>query len=119
MPTNFDAEQRGRGGRPCGELRIATRAAYKRAGEAGEALTWRELATVLHARGLMHVDAPSELRMLRRTVCNMVQAGELAPAVTVAVPGSRRAMTAYRLTTAEGAASAAASLGALMAAWVR
>lgn len=116
---NFDAGRRACGGRPCGELRIAARAAYRRAGDAGHALTWRELAAELHALGLLHVDAPSELRMLRRTVCNMVQAGELAPVAAVRVPGSRRAMTAYRLASAGGTDNATASLSSLMASWLR
>lgn len=65
-----------------------------------EPLTWRGAAARLVEAGYLQSIAPGELRLVRRTVENMVRAGELARVGEVAVSGSRRPMVLFSLPVA-------------------
>ncbi len=105
--------------RPAGEVRQALRAWCPVPGAPG---TWRDAAAWL-ARERGAALAPAELRLVRRTLENMVRAGELAPvAERVCVPGVRRRLQAYVWVLEQPAAAgrgadAPGAPGALLAAW--
>lgn len=82
------------GGRPRGDLRRLLVLVF---GQAAEALTWRDAAACLVAGGHLPSVGASELHLIRRTVDNMANAGELQRAHEVRRPGSNRPMTALRL----------------------
>ncbi len=69
--------------RPAGEIREALRTAFAERG----ACTWRDVAPLVPG-----VDAAcrADLALVRRTVVNMVSAGELVPAGYAKVAGSAR-----------------------------
>ena len=104
--------------RPPGEVRQALRAWRPGADAPG---TWRDAAAWL-ARERGAVLGPAELRLVQRTLENMVRAGELAPvAERVSVPGARRRLQAY-VRVLEPAVQgqgvdAPGAPGALLAAW--
>jgi hypothetical protein len=75
--------------RPQGEIRTALRSAFAERGPS----TWAEVLPALP----VNVAAPSEVRMVRRTVENMVQAGELVRAGHHKVAGSRVWRMMYEL----------------------
>ena len=75
-----------------GQVRAALRAHLALAVAAG---TWRDLARALADAGLIDMAAPSEVRLVRRTVVNMVRAGELAAQGEVRRAWSRRPLKVY------------------------
>ena len=81
--------------RPPNEIRQALRSCFPERAER-QTLTWRDALEHLGRLGLVNPAAPSEARLVRRTVENMRSAGELAPAAQVRVQGSRRPMVAYK-----------------------
>lgn len=91
MQCTLPAVQRGR---PRGEIRqtlleVLTDTA---------ALHWRAAAQAMHANA-QHVAvnpaSPADLRLVRKTMCNMARAGELARVGKASVPGSARPMTLF------------------------
>lgn len=103
--------------RPAGEIRAALREAIPLAGH-GHA-TWRDALAMLAQRKLVNPAAPSECRLVRRTVENMRAAGELRAAAPVRVKGSRRPMVAYarNWATEWGQSGQGPSLAQVMTAW--
>lgn len=75
-----------------GQVRAALRAHLALAVAAG---TWRDLAQALADAGLIDMAAPGEVRLVRRTVVNMVRAGELAAQGEVRRAWSRRPLKVY------------------------
>ncbi len=69
--------------RPPGEVREALRAAFAERG----ASTWQEVVPSVAG---MSQHSRADLSLVRRTVCNMVVAGELVPAGHCKVAGSSR-----------------------------
>lgn len=75
--------------RPAGEIREALRAAFAEHGHA----TWREVLPACP----VNAASPAEVMLVRRTVKNMVQAGELLDVGTSRQAGSRIVRTVYEL----------------------
>lgn len=98
------------GGRPRGELRKAIGVAFA---ATGEPMTWQAVATQLVAERLVQSVGASERKLIRRTVENMTQAGELQACGQSREPGCRRPMTLYRLATDPGAGQDAGMWAAL------
>jgi hypothetical protein len=104
--------------RPAGEIRDALR----RHGcfpppEAGSA-TWRDALAELGRLKIVNPQAPSERKLVRQAVENMVQAGEIQKAEPKRVAGSRRPMMGYSATDWRGGSShSGASLVQVLAAW--
>lgn len=85
--------------RPPGEIREALRQVLPAlAGESG-ALTWRDL--VPHVPGV-NPASPADVRLVKKTVENMAQAGELERTGQVRVNGACRPMVTYRPRSAGG-----------------
>ena len=109
--------------RPAGELRQALRSAaplLSRGLRPAQGASYLGLAESLARQGMLSLAAPGEVRLVHRTVKNMVQAGELQRVGEVRVAGKRRKLGLYAATTAQGwdAGAATASPGAaLQAAW--
>lgn len=104
--------------RPAGEIRQALQACYpEKPGQ--QPLTWRHALEQLGRLGLVNPAAPSEARLVRRTVENMRRAGELAPVAQVKVQGSRRPMVAYARTSwvTDWGQSPGAQLAQAMGGW--
>lgn len=80
--------------RPAGEIREALRAAFAEAGHS----TWRDVLPACH----VDTSAPSEVLMVRRTVENMVRAGELVKVGNDRQAGSRIVRTLYELAPRSG-----------------
>lgn len=81
--------------RPAGEIRTALRAAFAERGHA----TWAEVLPACP----VNAQSPAEVRLVRRTVENMVRAGELVPAGTSKPAGSRVWRTLYELAEPDSA----------------
>ena len=82
--------------RPPGEIRSALRSAFAQCGDA----TWREVLPACP----VNVASPAEVMLVRRTVENMVRAGELVNVGTSREAGSRIARTLYELAPPRGGA---------------
>jgi hypothetical protein len=104
--------------RPRAAIRIALVSAAEQIAPMplGPGATWRDLGEQLQRQGLVNLSAPSEARLVRRTVVNMVQAGELARVGDRPVAGSRRPMAAYARRPRSGWMSGASG-SELAAAW--
>lgn len=87
--------------RPAGEIRQALRACFPAQGQG--VATWHDALRALASLGVVNPAAPSEARLVRRTVENMRAAGELRPGPAVAVPGVRRPMRGYARAAAPAA----------------
>ena len=96
--------------RPSGEIRAALRAAWP---EPGAAATWREAIPLAG----VNPRAPSEVRLVRQTVCNMVRAGELEPCGREKLAGEKVWRVTYQRASepAPDVASTDAGLDALQA----
>nr|WP_316642867.1 hypothetical protein [uncultured Roseateles sp.] len=81
------------------------------------AMTWRDAAQALQGQGLVNTQAPGEARLVKKTMENMVQAGQLQRVGSVTVPGSRRQMAAYARPGPWVANTA--SLDGVFRAWIR
>lgn len=81
--------------RPPGEIREALRSAFAVRGHA----TWAEVLPAVP----VNLAAPSEVRLVRRTVENMVQAGELVRSGASKCAGSRVWRAVYELADADDA----------------
>lgn len=115
--------------RPAGEVRQALRDAApvlpQDAAEPTMGSSYLDLAHQLAGRGLLSVDAPAELRLVRQTVKNMVQAGELRRVGSAKQRGTRKALGLYAApcTASTGGWDACATtrgdagLAALQSAW--
>ena len=111
--------------RPAGEVRQALRdAAPVLPGDASAPTlgsSYLDLAKQLAGRGLLSVDAPAELRLVRQTVKNMVQAGELCRVGSAKQRGTRKALGLYAAPSGGWDACATtrgdAGLAALQSAW--
>lgn len=107
--------------RPAGELRLALRSAAP-AMSAGSPVTgasYLDLAAALAQRGMLSLQAPSEVELVHRTMKNMVQAAELRRVGEVRVPGKRRKLGLYAATQGgwDSGASTRSDGSALQAAW--
>ena len=87
--------------RPAGEIRAALRSAFAERGHA----TWREVLPACP----VNAHARSEVMLVRRTVENMVQAGELVRAGAAKTAGSRAWRAVYELAAYDAANEAWAS----------
>ena len=84
--------------RPVGEIRQALRSAAPLAPQDGspvEGASYLGLAEKLAHLGKLSMAAPSEVRLVKQTVKNMVQAGELRRVGEQAVPGLRKKLGLY------------------------
>lgn len=81
--------------RPAGEIREALRSAFAERSSA----TWREVLPSCP----VNLASPAEVMLVRRTVENMVRAGELEQAGKSKAEGSRIWRTMYELTPRGGA----------------
>lgn len=86
--------------RPRGSIRQALQE-HLQAAEQGA--TWHDLALRLGAAGLINTEAPSEMRLVRMTVENMVKAGQAER-----LPGTARRAWARRPLRLYGARAVAA-----------
>lgn len=82
-------------GRPTGEIRQALRAAFAVRGAA----TWREVAPMVPG---ISDRSRADLALVRRTVGNMVNAGELQPVGYGKVAGSQRWHAVYESVHEDG-----------------
>lgn len=109
--------------RPAGELRQALRnAAPPMPADRGLPVTgasYLGLAEALAQRGMLSMQAPSEVQLVHRTVKNMVQAGELRKVGDARVAGKRRKLGLYAATAGgwDAGASTRSDGSALQAAW--
>jgi hypothetical protein len=108
--------------RPRGEIRQALRDAApvldEEARAAAVGVTYLDLACALAGKGVLSLEAPAEVRMVRNTVKNMAKAAELVRTGSARVPGCNRALGLYAVPTA--ADRERASVGAsLQAVWGR
>lgn len=106
--------------RPAGEIRQALRECFPSEGQG--VATWHDALQALGQRRLVNPAAPGERRLVRQTVENMVQAGELRRAAPTRRPGSRRPMMGYtrgNWATEWGGSSShgAAALAQVVTAW--
>lgn len=101
--------------RPVGEIRVALPGCFPMVGE-GRA-TWHAALEALGLRKLVNPAAPGERKLVRRTVENMVQAGELVPVEPVRVDGSRRPAMGYARPAGQMAADPGISLAQVLTAW--
>ncbi len=105
--------------RPAGEIREALRGCFPERGQG--VATWYDALNALGARQLVNPAAPGERKLVRKTVENMVQAGELQKAEPVRVPGSRRPMTGYArgwvTNWGAGSSQGGTELGLVVAGW--
>jgi hypothetical protein len=81
--------------RPAGEIRAALRSAFAELGHA----TWRQVLPACP----VNATAPAEALLVRRTVENMVRAGELVAVGNSRAAGSRIVRTLYELAPRGGA----------------
>lgn len=81
--------------RPAGEIRSALRSAFSELGHA----TWREVLPACP----VNAASPAEALLVRRTVENMVRAGELVRVGNSREAGSRIVRTLYELAPRAGA----------------
>lgn len=81
--------------RPAGEIRSALRSAFSELGHA----TWREVLPACP----VNAASPAEALLVRRTVENMVQAGELVRAGAAKAAGSRVWRAVYELAAYDAA----------------
>lgn len=79
-------------GRPQSEFRRTVMQAARQMAAEGGPFTWHDLADRLE--GISRA-SPADCRLLRRTVENMHEAGELGKVGERSVPGSRRPMNLY------------------------
>ncbi|MEY8688340.1 MAG: hypothetical protein AB9M53_00490 [Leptothrix sp. (in: b-proteobacteria)] len=79
--------------RPQSPITLVVREAVQARG--AQPTTWLHVAHDLAGRGVINASAPSELQLVRRTMKNMAQRGELLPAARVPTAGSRRPMTGW------------------------
>lgn len=110
--------------RPAGELRLALRSAAPPLSLDGQPVagaSYLALAATLAQRGMLSLQAPSELQLVHRTVKNMVQAGELRRVGDARVVGKRRKLGLYAATAGQGWDAGAVTRSdrgaALQAAW--
>lgn len=103
--------------RPKGDIRQAVESCIPLSGQ-GDAVTWRDVAAQLHSRRLVDCNAPSEVRIVRRTVENMATAGEVLRVGKRAVPGARRQMTTYARQSSWATAPFGNDLGGVMRSWI-
>lgn len=97
--------------RPAGEIRSALRVAFASRGAA----TWREVAPLVPG---ISDRSRADLALVRRTVVNMVSAGELLPVGYGKVAGSLRWHTVYESAApAEGDDGGIEALTKFMRAW--
>ena len=101
--------------RPAGAVRAALRAHIEKLEAGAPGVTWRDLAQALADAKLIDMAAPSELRLVQKTIENMASAGELPAVGEGRRPWSRRPLKLYgaRAESAGGAGDARA-LGAAM-----
>ncbi|MBB2485421.1 hypothetical protein H5407_09295 [Mitsuaria sp. WAJ17] len=83
------------------------------------AATWRDVAALLHLKGVINADARGEVRLVKKAVENAVQARELMPeGGTVRVPGSYRPMRRYARSS-NWATATTGQLDCVMQTWLR
>ena len=102
--------------RPRGSIRKAV-AAHLEAAASGA--TWRDLASRLGEIGLIDVRAPSELRLVRKAVENMKQAGEIEPVGVQPSSFKRRPLKLYgaRRARVPTVRDASAELAGILGGW--
>lgn len=100
--------------RPRGEIRAAVVDACPASGQG--AATWRDVAAMLHQRGVINAEARGEVRLVKKAVENAVQARELQRIDSARVPGSRRPMARYARRT-NWVTSTTGQLDGVMRAW--
>jgi hypothetical protein len=102
--------------RPRGEVRRAVEGCIPL--DAKDAVTWRDVAAALHQREVINIDAPAEVKLVRKTVENMAMAAQVKKVGSRAVPGSRRAMSTYARANGWMSGAGGAELGSVMHCWV-
>lgn len=102
-------------GRPAGAIRTAIAQTF--ASQAGASFTCRDIVAALQAQGLVHAGSRSERAIVRRTVGNMLAAGELVTAGQRPVVGSKRPMVLYALALHQVQTGGGAMLADLMRSW--
>lgn len=100
--------------RPRGEVREAIARAAQSLAEQGTPPTWREL--VGHVKG-MSPASPADVRLVRKTVENMAQAGELVRAGERRVQGVARPMTQWKPRGASWVHQGAPMLDGIVRGW--
>lgn len=102
--------------RPAGAVRAALRAHLDKLDAGTPGVTWRDLAQALADAGLINMAAPSELRLVQKTIENMCMAGELPAVGEGRRPWSQRPLKLYgaRAAVRPGGVDAARELGAAM-----
>lgn len=102
--------------RPRGEVRQAIERVMPL--DAENAVTWRDVAVALHASEVINIDAPAEVKLVRKTVENMAMAAQVKKVGSRVVPGSRRQMSTYARANGWMAGTGGSELGTVLRSWV-